>query len=94
MPSIADVIAGKRVEIPRTHDMMFAMVSGLVATIRDKGEELTVEQLDNICTYAMRFPKDFCMSFMKDITHISKMNLKLMKCPGFQKWLSTNKRFL
>lgn len=94
MPSIADVIAGRCMELPKTHDVMYAMVLGLVATIRDRGDELTVDQLDNICTYALRFPKDFCMSFMKDIAHMSKMNLKLMKCHGFQKWLSANKRFL
>lgn len=94
IPSVRDVIGGRSIELPKTHDMMFAMVSGLVATIRDKVEELTVDQLDNVCTYVIRFPKDFCMSFMKDIIHIPKINMKLMKCQGFQKWLSANKRFL
>lgn len=94
MPSVSDVVSGRSTELPKSHDMMFAMVSGLVAAIRDKGNELTVDQLDNICTYVIRLPKDFCMSFMKDITHIPDMNMKLMKCHGFQKWLSANKRFL
>ncbi len=94
MPSIQDVIAGKCTELPKTHDVMYAMVSGLIAAIRDMGEKLSIEELDNICSYALRFPKDFCMSFMNDIMHLPELNLKLMKCQGFQKWLSKNKSFI
>lgn len=94
MPCVADIMAGRCVDLPKTHDVMYAMVSSLVAAIRDRGDELTLEKLDNICTYVLRFPKDFCMSFMRDINCLPDMNLKLMKCQGFQKWLLKNKRFV
>ncbi len=94
MPSISDVLSGTFTELPKTHDIMFAMVSGLIATIKGKGEELTVEELDNACDYATRFPRDFCMTFMKDLLNVSKASQKLIKCQSFQLWLSKNKRFI
>ncbi len=94
LPSIAEIIAGRCKEYPKTHDVMYALVSGLVAAVSEGKEELTVEQLDNIISYVLRFPSDFCMAFMTDITHIEGMNMKLMKCTGFQHWLARNKRFV
>ncbi len=94
MPSISDVLAGKCVELPKTHDIMYAMVSGLIEAIKNKGEELSVEELDNVCVYSTRLPKDFCMTFMKDLIIIPNINHKLAKCKGFQAWLSKNKRFI
>ena len=94
MPPISEIVKGRCKELPKTHDVMYATVSSLVAVLNDKGDELTVSELDNICAYAIRLPKDFCMSFMKDANRIKDMNFRLMKCNVFQSWLSQNKNFL
>lgn len=94
MPSIPDVLAGRCVELPKTHDIMYAMVSGLIDAVKDKDDELSTEELDNACIYATRLPKDFCMTFMKDLSNIPNVSHKLAKCQGFQSWLSKNKRFI
>ena len=92
--SISDVVKGKRVALPKTHDLMYAMLTGLVAELKNKGDRMSADEFDNVFTYAIRFPKDFCMAFMKEISKISGMDLKLMKCQVFQKWLSQNKQYL
>jgi len=94
MPPVEDVVKGRCKVFPKTHDIMYAMVSSLVSLIIDRGEELTIDELNNICDYATGLPKDFCMSFMKDINRIKGMNLRLMKCNSFRNWLAKNKDFV
>jgi len=94
LPPISDIVKGKCHVIPKTHDVMYAMVASLTAVMFDKGDKLTIDELDNICDYAIRLPKDFCMSFMKDICRIEGMNMRLMKCNSFQNWFKKNKKFV
>lgn len=94
MPPIEDIAKGKCRLLPKSHDVMYATVSSLVAYIISKGDELSVDCLNNICEYATGLPEDFCMSFMKDLNRIDSINMRLMKCGSFQKWFSSNKRFL
>lgn len=94
LPPIEEIVKGRCKDIPKTHDVMFALVSSLVALVAEKGAELSVDELNNICNYVIRLPKDFCMSFMKDINRVEQMNLRLMKCTGFQQWFSRNKKYI
>lgn len=94
MPSVQKILAGTCRDYPKSHDVMFALVSALVATVRGLGESITQTQLENLCDYVMKFPKDFVMTFMKDILVLPGMNERLMKCYGFQNWLSQNAKLL
>ncbi len=94
IPSIDGIIAGKVYELPRTHDVMFATVSSLVAAVRDRCDELTIDELDNVFVYVFRLPGDFAVMFMKDIIDIEGINGKLMKSNRVQQWLSRNKKFI
>lgn len=94
MPPVDEILKGRCTTFPKTHDVMYALVSSLVALLYRKAETVSITELENVCKYVTKLPNDFCMSFMKDINRIKDMNLKLMKCKEFQVWLSKNKKFL
>lgn len=88
MPNVEDIINGKCKELPKTHDVMYALIAALTAKLGSMGDSLTDEQLENVCLYAERFPKDFAYVFMKDISALKGFDQRLMKCHEFQKWLN------
>ena len=94
LPPVNEILKGRCKELPKTHDVMYALVASLISLISEKGSEMTIDELNNVCDYVLKLPKDFCMSFMKDINRIPGMNLKLMKCNSFQDWFNKNKRLL
>lgn len=91
LPPVESIIDGICTEYPNRHDVLFALVSKLAETLRLRSEEITAQQLENVCAYVMHFPGDFVMSFMKDLSQIASLRKKLMRCAGFQKWISKNK---
>jgi len=91
MPPVSEIIKGRCKVLPKTHDIMYATVSSLVTLLRDKGDTLSVVELDNLCEYVTKLSRDFCMMFMKDVKRIKGMEARLIKCATFQGWLSKNK---
>jgi len=91
---VSDIVSGVCTKLPKTHDIMFATVSSLVAFLADRCDELMADELENICTYVMKMPEDFCMTFMKDVQQLPDINRKLMKCRSFQNWIEKNRRFV
>ncbi len=87
LPPIADILQGRCRTLPKTHDRMHALLTSLIATLRDAGEDLQTVHLENACSYAMLFPKDFVAIFLKDLRALPNMNQKLMKCRLFQQLL-------
>ncbi len=90
MPPVKDIVLGRCRDLPKTHDIMFCTVSSIVAFVRDNIDSLTVDMLENICSYASRLPKDFCMSLMRDLQSVSGLDRKLMRCRQFGQWLEKN----
>ena len=94
LPSIENIMIGKCKETPRSHDVMYALITSLVSFLIEKGSEISIDELNNICDYVLKLPNDFCMSFMNDIRKIEGLNMRLMKCVSFQNWFSKNKKFI
>lgn len=94
MPDTAEIFAGRCKEYPRSHDVIYALISALVSLIYNKYDSITMQELENVCGYVSALPKDFVMVFMKDISSIDGMKLRLMKCRAFQQWISKNKEFI
>ncbi len=92
IPSIPDVLAGRCTERPTGHDGLFAMSAGIIEAIRERGEAISVIELENACIYVIKnFPQDFTIAFMKDLKSLPGINLPLMKCQSFGRWLAKNK---
>ena len=94
LPSIDEILRGANPPYPRSHAGLYALSAGMISAAASDGESMRVEELDNLCAYAARFPADFAMSFFKDLNQVERLRLKLMKCPALQTWLSKNKKYI
>ena len=92
--STYDILMGKCKKYPKTHDVLYALTSGLVYEIINKKDAIDPKQLENACAYAARFPADFAMAFFKDLQAVPEIKLKLMKCPSMTMWISKNRKYM
>lgn len=90
MPSIDKIFQGICREKPCGQDVLFALISGLVERIHEKKDSISVEELENVCSYVQQFSADFIMLFMRDVISIKSINGKLMRSACFQSWLNKN----
>ncbi len=94
LPKVEDIRAGRCTEYPKRQDALYALSASLVSAVCMEGSSIPLGALDNICSYASRFPPDFALAFFKDLNSVEEIKLKLMDCPSSRTWLSKNKRFL
>lgn len=94
LPRAEEVLAGTCRKYPETFDALHAFTASLVTAVRNCRESISVQELENLCSYASRFPSDIAMSFYGDLNKMDEIRLKLMKCPSCRLWLSKNKRFV
>ncbi len=94
LPAVEEVLEGKCRTYPESFDALHAFTASLVSAIRSRRETVSVQELENVCLYAARFPSDVAMNFYGDLNKMEQVRLKLMKCPSCRAWLSKNKRFL
>lgn len=89
MPDVNDIFSGVCFEYPKSHDVVYALISALVARIASQSDEITAQQLENVCDYISHFPKDFVMLFVHDLRLVKGINKKLMGCYSLQRILSS-----
>ena len=89
IPDVEKILSGRCRETPRRHDVVYALLSKLANRIISDYEKITVEEIDNACSYVLRFPKDFVASFMRDLRN-EKLSGKLMKSRVYGEWIATN----
>lgn len=89
IPDIEKILAGRCREIPRRHDIVYALITKLTHRILSACETITVDELDNACEYVLRFPKDFAASFMHGLRQ-DKLAGKLMKSRVYGEWIANN----
>ncbi len=83
MPSVEEILAGKCREYPKSHDVMYALMSAVVYRIKSSGA--TLEELENLCDYCFKLPGDYVACMMSDLAQLEGINEKLMRCHGFKK---------
>ncbi|MBR7164801.1 MAG: AAA family ATPase [Clostridia bacterium] len=91
IPDPEMILAGKCTELPRGYDVTYALLSALEVKLRARGTKVTDAELEHVCFYVRRFPKDFALTFFRDLRQIPEMDGRLMKCQAFQSWLNKNK---
>lgn len=83
LPNAGDILNGVCRTCPTRQDILYALVSSLVAAVSMKKNDITLQQLENVCAYASRFPSDFAAALFSDLNAIEPIRLKLMKCRSF-----------
>ena len=94
MPSVSDIMAGVCREYPKSHDVTYALISSIISTLSATKENISQDELNNICDYIIKLPKDYVMAFVKDVMLIDGMDMKIMKCYSLQDWVIKNKKYL
>lgn len=89
LPSVGNIVSGKCTTFPKTGDALFALISSLTVYVSEHRTSISVTELDNIYTYACRFPVDFATMFHKNITAVNGISLKLMKSQAAKAWAAT-----
>ena len=94
LPAVRDILSGKYIQQVKEMDVLFALSSSLLACAFQKKDSLTGSELENLCSYASRFPADFAAMFFRGLIQIEGMNMKLTKVSSFAAWMRKNKRYL
>lgn len=94
VPFVEDILSGKYTAQIKEMDVIYALISSLLARIGQGGDRITGKELENACRYASHFPADFSALFFRGLLHIEGMNLKLLKVASFTEWMKKNKQFL
>ncbi|MBQ9850367.1 MAG: AAA family ATPase [Clostridia bacterium] len=93
LPSVKDIFNGKNPPVPKTTDVLYALISTMFDYAKNHSSDL--EKIANSIKYAMQLPSDFSVVLLKDYMSIEKnYKSKLMKIPEFMKWLETKGRLL
>lgn len=94
LPAAADILAGKHTMPVKGADVTYAVISSLMACVKQRSDHITAKELENICSYASRFPADFAVLFFRGLLAMEGMNLKLVHVPSFANWTKRNKHIL
>lgn len=93
LPAVEDILSGKYVTPVKGADVTYALITSLLACVNQRSA-LTAGELDNMCSYAARFPADFAALFFRGLLAVEGMNLKLVHSPSFSAWMKRNKHIL
>lgn len=94
LPSIDDIFKGQCLNYPKSYDVYYALVVSLTSAVISRRERITAQELENVCTYAERFPADFAVTFFRELNAVEELKPKLMKCEALNRWLIKNKKSL
>ncbi len=94
LPSVEDILSGRCTAQIREMDVLYALVSSLLACVSQRKESLKTRELENICNYASYFPADFAALLFRGFLQIQGMDRKLAAVSSFLSWMKKNKRYL
>ena len=93
LPNMEDIFSGKETFVPTRGDVVFALITSMVAYARKYKDDLT--KIENSIRYAMKLTPDYSTILLKDYMFLEKDYKKvLVKLPIFKRWLETKGRLL
>jgi len=90
LPSVEDIFDGQCSKYPKSHDVLYALVTGIVSAVYAMRQTISAQTLDNIWEYAVRFPADYAGMLFEDLNAIPEVSLKMMKSPALSRFLNKN----
>jgi MoxR-like ATPase len=86
LPDIRDIFAGKNIAPPKATDVLYALVSSIVAYARTVTDDMTA--IDNSIKFAHKLPPDFATVMLRDYLALAPdYKSKLMRSRAFTDWL-------
>ncbi|MBR6146852.1 MAG: AAA family ATPase [Lachnospiraceae bacterium] len=98
LPSIRDIVEGKRADTPRSMDASYAIVAALISYvsthIRENEVELSLDEVNNICKYANSLQVDYSASLYRRFMEMDALMMKLQESPAFRQWVEKNSKVI
>ena len=94
MPNTENIFRGTEKNMPKTPDVMHALIASMTVFISRKVKNITSAELRNASRYVSRFPVDFATLYYRNIREIDGVKLRLMKVPEYLDWAEKNKEFI
>ncbi|MCR5106305.1 MAG: AAA family ATPase [Eubacterium sp.] len=86
LPDIRYIFTGQETKLPRTPDVLHAVIASMTTYIEDHIKRMPVSEMRNACKFVNRFPVDFAALFYRNIRDIEGVNLRLMKVTEYSEW--------
>lgn len=87
LPSVHEILQGRKPAYPKTADALFALCSALRYTLLQQNRSITDTELEHALSYALKFPADYAASLIQDLQADDLLSLKLMKSASLRQWL-------
>ena len=84
LPDTVGIIGGIEKKLPKTPDVMHALIASLTSYISEHKNEISEKELQNVFRYIQKLPADFRTLFIMGIKDIEELKLKLMKLPDYR----------
>lgn len=96
LPNVNEIVAGLNPAYPKGQDTLYALISALTTCLIKKAENRTVSvtEIDNVCTYAEKFPTDFSVMLYKNLITNDALKVKLLKSSGFMSFIKKNQKYV
>lgn len=93
IPSLEAIFSGKNPSVPKKPNIVYALVSSMVAYARDCKDDL--EKISNAIAYSEKFAPDFSVTFMREVLSFEPgYSKKLITLPAYRKWVEQRGGFL
>ena len=93
IPSLEDIFAGRFPSVPKKPNVLFALVSSMIAYAREHMDEL--EKIGNAIEYAEQFPPDFSVTFVREVMNFDREYAKrLAVLPSYRRWIERKGKYL
>lgn len=87
LPNIEDIFDGKKVEMPKANDVLYALSTSMVSYVREHQNE--TDRITNSIKFANTMPAEYSVLTLKDYLYISyELKLSLLKNREYAKWLN------
>lgn len=93
LPSIEDIFSGKQVAVPKSQDVLYALISSMTDYASKHKDNMRL--IENSMRFAMQMPPDFSAVLMRNYMYLEdNYKMKLMGIPIFVSWLSKAGRYI
>ena len=80
LPNIEDILNGKDIEIKQDSQLLFALISALVAKLIDA----TKEEIENAIKFSFKLPSEFSVMLIKDM---QQNGIEIEDSDAFEEWV-------
>lgn len=88
MPDVGQIFSGTCYERPAKHSVIFALIGALTSAISNSADTIGLTELNNVCEYVSKLPRDFSALFLHDLRLVEGLDSKLAKCPAVNKMVT------